>query len=337
MARLMHIRKGAESRAWTSSVQRRSGAWVLVVALTLSVGPSPGCKGAAPTGRLVPVGELAEQDMSLLAAYGAGGLEWERARERALTNPAQARFLVDNIAREMVLAWERVDGIGMADPNSPNARAFKRAQEELVEMRSASTPLLVGMIESGDGVLAFLGKETLLRIGAEAIPATLPLLTADEDLARQRAAELLAEIGPAEAGVEGAVQAQLLEALDADRSWMVRAQVAKALGARAAYVSDREDLAIALQAATTDADLAVAGEAARALAMADDPRAFLAVVALLDRSQGAETGYGSRAAQEALLRLSGSTRARSAKQWREWWRENGPSVLERFNSQAAPR
>ena len=108
-----------------------------------------------------------------------------------------------------------------------------------------------------------------------------------------------------------------------DAEWVVRAQAATAVGARAQRATNlavpREILCQALR----DEDSAVQRIALEALARVGDPAAIPAVIDLLEREQRTGTNVSTaRTAQACLLALSKEREPRDVAAWREWWREN---------------
>ena len=258
--------------------------------------PSP----ARPRAELTRTSELPERHRELLAAYGRGGADWERARGAALEDVELERFLVDNLVIEMVRAWS-----AMAGETAPRSRAaFERAQGELVRLGPRSVPLLIGLLEAPDGVVGQLAARTLERIGRDAVGAAVSLLSSPQRDARRRAAELLERLPHATDG-EVAAQAGLARALDADPEWIVRAQAALALGARGARDRDTEPARRALERALGDADPAVAASAADGLARLGDPLALPALIGALERAVAAGDLRFVHALERALQASSG--------------------------------
>jgi hypothetical protein len=297
-----------------AALARRS---LCTLALVLSAcsGPSKGGDEARESGgEKVPASELPASHRALLEAYGKGGEEWTTARDAALADPALAAFLVDNLVIEMVRAYT-----ALAGSPSPRANpAFERAQSELVHLHEFSAPVLAGMLELPDGVVALLAMRTLERIGRPAVKPVTTLLASPEREGRRRAAETLAVL-PHAAGDEPATQAALTALLARDAEWIVRAQAAGAVGARGARDRSTEPARRALSAALNDPDPTVVLAAADALGVLGDP---LAVPALIERLGPAAANGDVRVVQElqaALARVSGDSTPRDLAGWRDWW------------------
>ena len=283
-----------------------------------------GCSASGGSASNVTFAELEPADQDLLRAYAEGGEAWEAARARALADPDQTRFLVDNLARQMVIGFEHSGETGLATGDNP----YVRARAELVRLGDASVPLAAGMLAEGDDVLAFHGTELLRSIGPAAVPALVERLEDPREMVRRRAAE-------AAEGFEGsdpelvALEEALVVRLETDSSWIVRAQSARALAARAARHAGVPPWTTALEAATAEPDLAVAKEAGRGLASIGDPRGIPALLELLDRAEREGHAAAARAAQESLQSLFGDPTPRGAAAWRDLWRSERTRLLER--------
>lgn len=309
-----------------SGSPRLRGAAALALAALLAAGacdaPGSGGGGERPRAELTRASELPESHRALLAAYGRGGEDWERARLGALEDPALERFLIDNLVIEMVRAWS-----SMAGEAAPRSRAaFERAQGELVRLGPRAVPVLAGLLEAPDGVVAELAARTLERIGRDAVGAVAKVLAGPRRDARRRAAQLLERLPHAAEG-EGAVHEALAHALAEDPEWIVRAQAALALGARGARDRDSEPARRALERALADTDAVVAASAADGLARLGDPLAVPALIAALERAQAQGDLRAVRALDRALQASSGEARARDPAGWAAWWRENRDALL----------
>jgi len=274
-------------------------------------------------GGLVPMTELPERHREVWRAYHTGGPTWVIERERALDDPELAAFLVDNLVREMVRAYDRsrISATGRADG------PFERARAELVTFADHSAPVLVELVRVGDSVVAFLALDLLREIGAAGVPAAAALLDDPNELVRGRGAELLAELpGPVEG--EDALRGRLAELVAGDESWIVRAQCARALGRRGRLEADTRPARIALAPALLDEDPKVVETAARALGELGDPRAVPSLIDAYERAVGGGDLAAMRAALESLRTLTGADR-RSPGDWRRFWSENRRAVLER--------
>ncbi len=262
----------------------------------------------------VPAGELPASHRELLAAYGAGRATWEQERELLLADPALERFLVENLVIEMMRAFAASTG-----PDAERARsAFDRAQAELVRLPDASVPVLAGLLEIADEVTSVLAMQTLERIGRPALPAALQSCASPTPTARRRAAHLLGRLPPATAGEDAAGQALAL-LLARDPEWIVRAEAALSLGARAARDRATEPARKALEAGLEDPDPAVCRSSARALIDLGDPLAVPALIRSLEVAAREGEPRMVQACQAALRGLTGETRPLDFDGWRNWW------------------
>jgi len=285
---------------------------LVLLALAGCAGPE---QAPAPRVELTPVSELPEPHRELLLAYGRGGEAWRTRREALLDEPELARFLVDNLVREMLRAFDASEFAKAGDTDVP----FERAQNELVFLQRYSVPVLVELLAIGDGVSTFLCAQTLERVGRPAVVGVTHGLEHEGREARRRAAELLGVLPNAQAG-EPWVQEALGQRMLDDPEWIVRAQAAQALGRRAARSQDVSYALGHLAQATGDPDPTVARSAAKGLAGIGDPRAMPVLLRYLERALGGDRPADIRAAQEALREVSGDRRARTPADWRGVWR-----------------
>lgn len=228
---------------------------------------------------LVKAEALPEDLRAVWDAYRRGGAAWEVERERVRADPELARFLVDNCVVEMVRAYDRS---ALATAGHAPGR-FERAQAELVLHADCATLVLVELLEKGDGIVAFLAADTLVRIGSPAVVPTAEKLGSKASDVRRRAAELLARL-PADPEHEPQVLERLGTCTEKDTEWIVRAQAALALGARGSVHAHKGYALAVLTRALADGDPAVASSACAALATLGEPRAIPALQRALDRS-----------------------------------------------------
>lgn len=275
-----------------------------------------------PKAELKQASELPEAHRALLEAYGRGGEPWAKARAAALEDPELERFLVDNLVIEMVRAWSAMPG----DATERSREAFERAQGELARLGPSSVPVLAGLLEAPDGVVAELAARTLERIGRDAVGDVAKVLASPRRDARRRAAQLLERL-PHAAGGEAEVTEALVRVLEDDPEWIVRAQTALAVGARGARDRDSAPAREALERALLDSDPVVAASAADGLARLADPLALSAMIAALERAQAQGDLRLVRALDHALQASSGETRSRDLAGWRSWWFEHRTEIL----------
>lgn len=266
----------------------------------------------------------------LLLAYGQGGEAWEAARAGAIAtreagDPRQERFLIDNLLLEMVRAYQG----GVLETASNRRGPFERAQAELARFGPSAVPLLVEMVASKDGVLAFLGDNTLRLMGPDAAGASLPLLDHDRHGVRLRGAQLLGSL-PTGSDADEAVQVRLETAAHNDSNWMVRAQATRAYASRAAALAPaapgRERARLHLERALLDGDPAVSKEAIDGLARLGDRRSVVPLLSLwtkLERDHSQDPVQTHRdylarraAIETALAALTGESRRLGLDEWR---------------------
>jgi len=285
-------------------------------------GSADGQRGAAQ----VQVADLPARYREVLSDYGAGGATWDARRPEVRADPELARFVIENLAIEMVRAHDALVG---ADPVRARA-ALDRAQAELVRLAPESVPTLVELFALGDDVVSSQVGLVLAEIPApgNGVSERASRLLEDPRVrARRRAARLLGELAPAGAD-EQRVQSRLVAALG-DADWMVRAESARALGRRAGRGRETRGARAVLEGALTDPDPAVAACAAEGLGALEDPLAVPALTGALERA--VETGDLKllSAAQKALRGVSGERSELDLAGWRRWWSEHGGQIRAR--------
>jgi hypothetical protein len=270
------------------------------------------------TASLVPAAALPERQRAVLDAWHQGGAAWEAEREKVAADPDLARFLVDNLVVEMVRAFDRSAISTAASPDRP----FDRAQAELVRWAARSTPVLVELLGVHDGIVAYLAADTLTRIGTPAVAPVSAKLGAPEPETRRRAAELLGNLPPAGAG-EPAVLEGLGALAERDPQWIVRAQAARALGARGARHAHKGYAAAVLARALADPDPEVVKSALDGLATLGESSAIPALIRSLERAARDGDLAALKAAQSALRKLTGETADHDPEEWWARWRARG--------------
>ncbi|MDP6538466.1 MAG: HEAT repeat domain-containing protein [Planctomycetota bacterium] len=301
-----------------------------LAALVVGLGAGVGCATTPRDGgRVVGVEELPELQRSVWEDWAAGGEAWERRREAALGDPRLTRFLGDNLFRVMVGAYAQ----GALARRGQLPGPFERARRDLVAMGPAVAPFLVEMVVVADSVVSFLAGDVLARMDdPEVAVATAARLGAQDREERRRAAELLGRLPHARAREDEANE-PLRGALAGDPEWSVRAECARALGARAARGRDREGARLALEAALFDPDPAVGEAACAGLVELGDPRAVPALIDQLEALARDATGLGPLRATHAALRgLTGAEVPLDPRSWRAWWSVNGGELRGRVRS-----
>lgn len=274
----------------------------------------------APAGSVLKQDELPRREREVWERYHAGGAAWELEREHVLADPGLGRFVVDNLVREMVSSYDRSRLARAGELAGP----FERAAAELVELAPISTPVLIELLGVRDGIVSFLAADLLARIGAPALPPLLTKLGDPQPEVRRRSAELCARLPiGASSAEEASVGEALARLVQQDKAWIVRAQAARALGARGARQKHKGFAAGVLTRALSDGDPAVVESAANALRELSEPRAVPLLIDALERSLAAGALAPARAAQESLRGLTGQKRDLLPQEWRRWWAEEG--------------
>jgi len=273
-------------------------------------------------GRIVRADELPKNERAAWELYHAGGAPWELERERVLADPNLARFVVDNLVREMVKNYDRSHLAHTGEQQGP----FERACDELVLFAKDSTPVLAEMLGLRDGIVSFLASDLLVRIGARANEPVRNKLDDPAPEVRRRAAELLGRLPNAGEG-EVALEEHLGRLAQNDKAWIVRAQAAQALGSRGARHTHKGYAAGVLARCLTDTDPAVSESAAKGLLTLAEPRAIPFLIDALERNSARGDLSALRTTQEALHGLSGEKQDRSPEEWRRWWSETGERAL----------
>lgn len=291
---------------------------IVCIALALA-GSSTSC--GAPSGgarpksdKLVKPDDLPARHRAVLEAWKKGGGAWEIKRDEVRADPELARFVVDNLMIEMVQAFDRSRLTRSGKSQGP----FERAQAELVELHEHSTAVLVQSLTLKDGVVSFLAADTLAKIGASVVPDVMRLLDDENFEARRRAAELLGSLPPA-AQDESRVMEALGQRVAKDSAWIVRAQAARALGARGAQAEHKGYAMGVLLKALTDEDASVAESAAIALGDLGERRAIPRIIDALGPAALQGRPGVVDALTKSLQKLSGTREPRDVEAWRRWW------------------
>jgi hypothetical protein len=293
---------------------------LLVVALLASCG-APG-EELPPSRQLTAEEQLPDEYRDAWRAWYEDAPDWSEWRERVAADPRLARFLVDNLVRVMVRFYDHSAVVKAGDLPG----YFERSQRELLWMHEESAPVLLELVLVGDGVVAFLAGDLLVRIDDPRWSlAVAGRLSEPEPEQRRRAAALLAKLPHAQRE-----ELEVLERLGRcaleDPEWFVRAEAVGAIGARALVGSDHSRSRKVLSLALSDGDRAVVLAACKALAETEDVGAVPALMNLLERLERGDSGDVTvlRAAEAALRRISGRADLNGAQAWRQWWRENRP-------------
>ncbi len=288
----------------------RCVAHVLLAALAACASSTDRASSSGGAG-VVPLEALPVEYRAAWEAWQKGDSAFELERARVERDPALARFVVDNLVREMVRAYERN---AFARPGGEPGR-FERAQADLVALTNTSGPVLAELLRAKDGVVAFLAADRLLAIGAPAVAHVVVLLEDERAETRRRAAELLASL-PHAGTAEIAVQQALAAHIERDLEWTVRAESARALGSRGSRHDHKGFAMGVLLRAGRDPDRTVASSAAEGLARLDEVRAIPRMADLLEYAAGNGEPAVVAAFERALGTLAGDTIRRSPAVWR---------------------
>ena len=274
-----------------------------------------------------PVGDLPPEYADLWNAWLAQDPNWSERRAAALEDPALTRFLVQNLAREMIRAWRAGQ---LTTTRSERLGPFERARSELLRIGAPSTPILAELSSLAASDIAELCLQLLIAIGRPSVEPVLAQLERDDSsTARRRAAIALASLPPAGA-LERELRESLLGRAHGDPEPIVRGRALLALGVRAAADEDpRPTRRVLEQRLAEDDQTTVRAAAADALARLGDPWAVPALVAYYEEMSVAPDIGGMRAALDALSALTGVEESLDARGWRDWWREHRSEVLRR--------
>lgn len=292
---------------------------LLLVAFHAGACGAPRTEDDGPRSGVLRTEELPPRERQAWEAWQRGGGRWELAREEVRRDPELVRFLVDNLVRVMVQSYDRSRLARVGESSGP----FERAASELVELGDESTPVLVELLAVRDGIVAFLAADVLARIGARAVDPTAALLDAREPETRRRAAELLGRL-PHAGGAEVRVQEALAARVRGDHEWIVRAEAARALGARGARHEHKGFALGVLGRALGDPDAAVLQSACAGLVALGERRAVPTLARALEPASQRGDLKGLETLQATLRALTGMPRSLTPEQWLAWYDAHPP-------------
>jgi hypothetical protein len=318
MRHRMHPRTSRHARA-----AARLACCAALVLAGCAATPDAPRQARADSPSVVASSDLPARERATLEAWRKGGAAWEIERERVRKDPALARFLVQNAAREMVASFERSRLVNQPLKDGP----FERAQAELAALPEHSIPLLVESLRLKDGVVAFLAADVLERIGVAAIEPVLALSLDERAETRRRAIELVGRL-PGAGADEASVLERTGELALSDPQWIVRAQAAQSLALRARQANQTAWATGALCRLLRDEDPAVALAAAEGLTWLAEPRSFERVLGAVEAAP--ERGEPRLVAEleRTLAAIAGDQRRRSVPQWRSFWQAEGRRLLD---------
>lgn len=271
------------------------------------------CAGApppAPAAKLSP--EQLERCRQLEVAYRAGAPEYPALRDELAKDPVAASWVVRMFVRDVIAARE---GRDMDDDREFLAAAAKlepllavRAIAELRTLDAVAVPTLVDdLLRGPQSHQRELGIELLGYLGTSARAPLLKLVREGEVNERRSAARALGRLG-----VDDEVFAILCELADS-RDYRLRADALRGLEG-----GDERARRFLCERMQGDDDAFVRRMAAQTLGAFPKTETVLAICDYLDRCEREGDKEGRRIGQRALLRLSGTSRVRTSKMWRDW-------------------
>jgi len=260
------------------------------------------------------VDERNEERQSLYAAWSAGPLEFKTQAERLDGDAELSRLWAEDLVVVMVASY-RAEGVAAIGERSGR---FERACRDLIGLGDLAVEPLVELVLVGNDVGAKLASN-LLAEGGERTAAPMLASALGGAPTRSRLRGLAALAGLRYAGTdEGAVQEQLFSALGDDPMWICRAQAASSLVARADAAGNVARVRVALSRGLGDSELRVQDACCRGLEELGDAGAVPALINHLERLVHMGSGLDHlRAAQAALMGLTGTRQELAPSAWRE--------------------
>ena len=165
---------------------------LLLLAALASVG------GCASTARgdeagVRPLAELPAAHRELWTAWLRQDPDWTEHRLRAFEDQELERFLVENLAAEMVGSY--VSG-SLSSAHDARLGRYERARAELLVIGTPAVPTIAELAAVGDGAAAHACMDLLVDIGPSATAYLTGLLERDGARARERAALVLERLPP---------------------------------------------------------------------------------------------------------------------------------------------
>ena len=260
------------------------------------------------------VGARSVERKALFVAWIAGPEEFNAQADRLGEDAELSLLWAEDLVLVMVASYR---GDGVAAIGEQQGR-FERARRALLGMGEVAVEPLVELVLVGNDVGAKLASDLLIE-GRErrAAPLLAKALGGSPGRSRLRALTALAGLSYAGEGAEGAVIDRLVSVLREDSAWICRAQAAASLVARADAAGAVERVRGALTRGLGDSELKVQGACCGALRQLGDAQAVPALINHLERLVRSGAGLDHlRAAQAALMGLSGTRRELSPAQWR---------------------
>lgn len=279
-----------------------------------------GCASNAPV--TIGYGDLDDVRREAVAAYREGGERWTATVERTRTDPALARFLVDNAAAALVRHFVSGQMSRRGEEESP----YERARRSLGDLGAPAAELLEEMVAEGDEVVAGAGVDALGTMDRYALDAIARSLSDRRVEVRRRGAALAASAVPLGEASERSLVEVLAPIVTGDASWIVRGEAVRAAGARASRSAEMRALHVGLLAAgLEDVDATVVGIAADGLGTCQAVNAVPALIGALGRV--ADEVVAHDRVQRALKRLVREKEPHSPAQWWQLWLDRRAELL----------
>ena len=258
--------------------------------------------------------ERSVERRELFAAWSTGPSQFKAQAERLEEDAELARLWAEDLVVVMIASY-RGDGVAAIGEQHGS---FERARRALLEMGDVAVGPLVELVLVGNEVGAKLASDLLIEGGERSAASMLAgAMGGAPTRARLRGLTALAGLSYAGAGAEEAVLERLYSTLDEDLDWICRAQAATSLVARADAAGAVERVRGALTRGLGDSEFKVQGACCVALRQLGDVRAVPALINYLDRLVRRGAGLDQlRAAQGALMGLTGTRRELAPAEWR---------------------
>ncbi len=240
------------------------------------------------------------------------GQRYVALRDELAKDPVAAAWVVRMLVHDIIVAREE-RGIGddrelLAAAAHLQPRAELSAFFELRTLGAAAVPALIDdLLRSQQSHQRELGIELLTHVGAPSRAPLLQLVRHGETHEIRAAARALGRLG-----IDDEVFAVLRE-LAASSDFTVRADAL-----RACEGGDERVRLFLCERMRDDRDPFVRRTAAQTLASIPTTASALAIVDFIERCRRESDREGERIAQRALMRMSGTYKARQPQDWRDW-------------------
>lgn len=269
------------------------------------------CTSAPPPPARLDQAQIAKCK-ALERAYRDGAPEYVALRDELAKDPVAAAWVTRMFVHDLIAMREErplgEDQELMAAAANLELKAETRAYEEIKTLGAVAVPTLIDdLLRNPQAHPRELGIELLGRIGQPARAPVLQLARNGDLHERRAAARALGAIG-----IDAEVFA-LLRELATSGDYTQRADALRALrgGDDAAQRFVRERM-------EKDDDAFVRRTAAQTLGYSPKTANALAIVDFIERCRRDRDREGERIAQRALMRMSGTYKARQPADWRAW-------------------